>query len=133
MSDFWTQEFSEIARNWAIVAGGAIGLWIAYWRGRSHDRQSSSLQEQARIAQRAHVSEVFKDAVTQLGDKDNLEVRLGAVFTLIRIASDFPEFDPTVTKLLTAYIRERSTSKIPEDEPTGADVAEILEFVRRHD
>lgn len=77
------------------------------------------------------MSEVFKDAVTQLGNDDKLEIRLGAVFTLSRIATDFPEFDETVTKLFTAYLRERSARTDADDEPTGADVEEILTFIQR--
>ncbi len=126
LSDLWTTEVSEIARNWAIVLGGAIGLSVAIWRGSAHDRQ----QQQALVAQRGHNAEVFKDAVSQLGNEDKLEIRLGAVFTLTRIASDFPDFRMPVTQLFSAYIRERSRH-FQQDDPVTTDIVEIVKFIRR--
>ena len=120
-------ELSEIFRNYAIVVGGVIGLGLAFWRGIAHNRQAQAQQDQAEIAQRAHITEVFKDAVEQLGN-DKLEVRLGAVFTLKQIIYDFPEFDRVVTKLLTAYVRERSAGFGEDEEPT-ADIVEIIDFI----
>lgn len=121
-------EWSEIVRNAAIVVGGFVGLWIAWWRGRAHNRQAITQSEQTLIAQRAHTTEVFKDAVEQLGH-DKFEVRLGAVFTLKRIAKDYPdEFDSPVIELLTAYVRERGKDYDTDERP-GADIIEIVKFL----
>ena len=130
LSDLWTTEVSEIARNWAIVLGGAIGLSVAIWRGSAHDRQARAQRQQALVAQRGHIAEVFKDAVSQLGNEEKLEIRLGAVFTLTRIASDFPDFDAPVTQLFSAYIRERAR-QFQQDDPVTTDIVEIVKFIRR--
>lgn len=122
-------EFSEILRNWAIVVGGVVGLGLAYWRGAAHNRQAVAQQQQATIAQRAHVAEVFKDAVAQLGD-DKFEIRLGAVLTLKRIAEDFPDFDGPVVELLTAYVRERADDYIDQQVPS-VEIYEIIKLIQR--
>ena len=130
VSELWTVEVSEIARNWAIVLGGVIGLSVAMWRGSAHDRQARAQQQLALDAQRGHIAEVFKDAVSQLGNEEKLEIRLGAVFTLTRIASDFPDFDEPVTLLFSAYIRER-VGKFQLNDPITTDIFEIVKFIRR--
>jgi hypothetical protein len=129
-SDFLTTEVSEIARDWAIVVGGTIGLIVAIWRGRAHNRQAIAQQQQARIALRGHTAEVFKDAVSQLGNEEKLEVRLGAVITLVRIAEDFPEFEVPVTRLLSAYVRERAP-QMQKDQLVTTDIVEIMRFIRQ--
>jgi len=121
-------EFSEFARNWAIVIGGAIGLVLAIWRGFAADRQSRASRSQADTARRAHTTEVFNTAVQQLSH-ERLEIRLGAIFTLRQISADFPEFEHYVFQLLTGYARERTATADPEAEAT-ADIREIVDFLR---
>lgn len=121
-------ELSELVRNWAIVVGGTVGLILAFWRGIAFDRQSQASRSQAETARRAHTTEVFKDAVSQLNN-DRLEIRLGAIYTLKQISDDFPEFKHYVFQLLTAYLKERTVGADPEAEPS-VDVKEIMEFIR---
>lgn len=123
-------EISEIVRNWAIVAGGAIGIGLAWWRAVALNRQSIAQQQQATIAQRAHITEVFKDAVEQLGN-DKLEVRLGAVQTLVRIVDDFSEFEGPILRLLTAYVREQS-ERFEQDQRPTVDLIEIVNYIEQH-
>ena len=120
-------ELSEVIRNYAIVVGAAIGLAVAVWRGLAADRQSRAAANQAAIDRRAHVTEVFNNAVGQLGDP-RLEVRLGAIYALTRIRRDFPDFADTVHQLLTVYAREQS-AKIGDDDPP-TDLRVILDFLR---
>lgn len=123
-------EISEIVRNWGIVAGGGIAIGLAWWRTVALNRQSIAQQQQATIAQRGHITEVFKDAVEQLGN-DKLEVRLGAVQTLVRIIDDFPEFEGPILRLLTAYVREQSERFEPDQRPT-IDLIEIVSYIEQH-
>ena len=119
-------EFSEVVRNWAIVVGGAIGLGLAIWRGLSHDRQARAQVQQANIAQRAHITEVFTNAVALLRD-DKLEIRMGAVTSLIQIADDYPNFGRRILDLLQTYVRERSTDADEVD--PAVDIQTIISFV----
>ena len=120
---------SEVIRNYAIVVGGVVGLGLALWRGIAHSRQAQAQEKQAKIAQRAHITEVFKDAFGHLGS-DKLEIRLGAVLTLKQIAEDFPEFYGPVAQLLTAYAREKAKD-FEEDEKPTVEIIEIVKFVQR--
>ena len=82
---------------------------LAIWRGLSHDRQAKAQVRQADVAQRAHITDVFTNAVGLLRD-DKLEIRLGAITSLIQIANDYPEFGKPIVELLQAYVRERPQS-----------------------
>ncbi len=121
-------QVSEIWRNWGIIVGGGLGILLAVWRGIAADRQSRASRTQADIARRAHTTEVFKDAVSQLNN-ERLEIRLGAIYTLRQISKDFPEFKHYVFQLLTAYLKERTAGADPNATPS-VDVNEIVEFVQ---
>ena len=93
-------ELSEVIRNFAIVIGGAFGLWLAWQRSRASNVQAMAARDQATLARRDHVVELFNRAVEQLGH-DRLEVRLGAIYTLREIDRDFsdlcgPVFDKSI-------------------------------------
>ncbi|HEY0047877.1 MAG TPA: pentapeptide repeat-containing protein, partial [Pyrinomonadaceae bacterium] len=55
----------------------------------------------------------FTKAVAQLGD-DKLEIRLGGMYALERIAKDSPKDHWTVMEILSAYIRENAKKKEEE-------------------
>ncbi|MCW5700637.1 MAG: hypothetical protein KIT00_12435 [Rhodospirillales bacterium] len=120
-------ELSEVVRNYAIVIGGIIGIGVGAWRASSANRQAKAALSQAATASRDHITDVFGRAVGHLGD-DRLEVRLGAIQTLRRIASDFPDFAPSVFALLSAYVRERSRELEKGDVPV--DIRDIMEFLQ---
>ncbi len=119
---------SEVVRNYAIVAGGFIGIAIAYWRARASNRQAEASVSQAKTANRDHITDVFSRAVGLLA-AERLEVRLGAIYTLRRIAEDFPDFSSTIIDLLSAYVRERSQEY--EGDAMPVDIEEIVTFLRR--
>lgn len=119
---------SEEARNWALVAAAFAGVGIAVWRGIAADRQSRATRSQADTARRAHVTEVFHEAVNQLTN-ERLEIRLGAIFTLRQISEDFPDFEHYVIELLTAYVRERTPGADPQSGPEP-DIREVLSFMQ---
>jgi len=73
------------------------------------------------------VAELFNRAVGQLTDV-KLEVRLGAIYTLRQIASDFPDLAEPTFELLSTYLRE-SVGKYEGDEPP-VDVREIMNTLR---
>ena len=94
-------EASEVVRNFGIVIGGAIGLALAWWRSRASNLQARASFDQARLARRDHVVELFNRAVEQLGH-ERLEVRHGAIYTLREIDRDFPDLSGPVFELLSA-------------------------------
>ena len=103
--DFWNQTTSEIIRNYGIVLGGGLGIWLAWKRTTASTDQAQAQLRQAELARRAHVAELFNRAVGQLKDK-KLEIRLGAIYTLQQVCKDFPGLAAPIYKLLTTYLQE---------------------------
>jgi len=107
--DYWV-EWSEVARNLAIVLGGGFGLWLAWRRTRSLDRQTQAQIGQEEIARRQHGSELFRHFSENLDGKDDrIGSRIAAVHGLIDLANEFPErFDLPVRDVLLAHKLNRT-------------------------
>ena len=114
-----------------LVAGfaGVVGLFFT-WRNlrltrENTDRQlrvaregqkrtQESTRETLRITEQGQITERFTRAIEQLGaTKDSgepkLELRLGGIYALERIAKDSPKRDySTIMEVLQAYIRENA-------------------------
>ena len=54
-----------------------------------------------------HITERYTKAIEQLGSK-GLDVRLGGIYALERIAVDSARDHPTVVEVLSAFVREHS-------------------------
>ena len=124
--DDWVQ-LSEIVRNLGLIVVAGIGIWLAYGRVTAANRQAEASLRQAELARRDHVAELFNRAVGQLCS-EQLEVRLGAVYTLRQILQDFPDLSVAVLELLGAYIRESGTDYGDASPP--ADIREIVRILR---
>ena len=74
---------------------GFIGTAFLAWR-------NSQLTEDKNVADR------FTKAVEMLSDKERLEVRIGGIYTLERIAKDSKKDSIVVTKLLLAFVRRKT-------------------------
>jgi hypothetical protein len=121
-------QVSELIRNYGLVAAGAIGVLLAWWRTRASNRQAVAALQQAEVAQRNHVVEIFNRAIDQLGS-EKLEVRLGAIYTLKRISRDpqYADYRLPILETLAAYVRERSRDDT--DAEPAVDVREIMKFL----
>src|SRR6266511_4508891 len=80
--------------------GGVVILLGAYYTY----RQLQTGREQLQIAQQGQVTERFTRAIDQLGHAE-LDVRLGGIYALERIASDSPDDRTTIAEVLTAFVR----------------------------
>jgi hypothetical protein len=108
----------------ALAALG--GLYFTRTSTTDQLEQARKSQEQAqRLTEQGQITDRFTRAIDQLGATDDdrnprLEIRLGGIYALERIAWDSPERDhSTVMAVLTAYVRENSrrspkSSKPPE-------------------
>lgn len=85
-----------------IIAGGVLFfvLFLVY-------KRVTSLERDLIISQEALVAERFSRAIDQLGTY-KLEIQLGGIFALERIAWDFPKEHWAIMEILTAYIRENA-------------------------
>lgn len=92
------QQENEYRKTLIQIAGGvvvAIGLYLT-WR-------------RIQATEESQVTDRFSKAVEQLGD-DSLEVRLGGIYALERIAEDSPRDHWTVMETLSAFVRENASS-----------------------
>jgi len=118
---------TEIIRNVALAVFAALGGYLA-WRELTTKRsQAGTAAQQADLARRAHVTELFNRAAGQLGD-ERLEVRLAAIYVLREIGKDFPDLANPVFELLQAHLRERRDDYGDDDPPI--DVRAIIETLK---
>lgn len=104
-------EREDSARRTVLQAIGGlvvlVGIWIA-WR-------------RLQVAQEGQVTERFSRAIEHLGN-NSLDVRLGAIYALERIARDSRQDHGPVMEILTAYVREHAPwHPPPEDQQPVAD------------
>jgi uncharacterized protein YjbI with pentapeptide repeats len=92
----------------ASLAGliAALGAVLSSMTYRLNSRVAADTHERDLQAQ---VTERFTRAIDQLGNRDNLDVRLGGIYGLERIARDSAAERQQVIEVLTAFLREHAT------------------------
>ncbi|MGW7199746.1 pentapeptide repeat-containing protein [Streptomyces chryseus] len=98
-NDFRSQLLQALA-GLVVVAGAAAG-----W-------------QQLRLAREGQITERFTRAIDHLGS-DTLDVRLGGIYALERVAKNSPDDRPTVSYILGAFIREHAAWHVGA--PNGPD------------
>jgi hypothetical protein len=68
----------------------------------------ANLLENRRATNLTHARELYTEAVGQLGS-DTLDVRLGGIYALERIATDYAADHRIVVEVLSAFVREHTT------------------------
>ena len=101
---------NEMRKTYLQVVGGAFALFALYLTFR-----------RVKVAEQGHITDRYTKAIEQLGalnadNKPNVEVRLGAIYALERIAFDSPRDQWTIMEVLTAYVRQNAP--VPAREPT---------------
>jgi hypothetical protein len=93
----------------AIAVTGSVIAGLTYRLNRElavqaeeRDRRSHELDRQGQLTER------FTRAIDQLGNRDSLDVRLGGIYALERIARDSADDHPQVMEVLTAFIRDHA-------------------------
>ncbi|OCQ97131.1 hypothetical protein BCD64_16245 [Nostoc sp. MBR 210] len=112
-----------ITTTGTIFAGIAvfINAFYAAKRAEAMDKSAMAANESAKAAlknaeaaQDKQITERFAKAIEQLGS-EKIEVRLGAIYTLERIAKDSAKDHWTIMEILTAFVRENSPRKLEEE------------------
>jgi hypothetical protein len=108
---FWLKD-PESIRNLAFIfgsiaaiLGGTYGVVLATLR-------SVAAMRQARAATDAQVTELFMSAIGFLADKRKVELRLGAIYALERIAQKSRIDRYRVLEILYAFLRERTREPV---------------------
>ncbi len=134
---------NEYRRTWAQILAGLFVLLGLYFTWRRVEISQRALETQ----QDQQVTERFTRAIDQLGatyedGKPKLEIRLGGIYALERIARDSPKSDySTVIEVLTAYVRQNAPadpSSLPPQESGGlelppTDIQAVLDVLRRRE
>src|SRR5215208_5811468 len=154
---YWLQETTHQLRRSsspsATLTGATVGavvglVGVLIGQVLQQRRHSQTLQEtqrrhseDLRQAEQGQITERFTRAIEQLGETNSngepkLELRLGGIYALERIAKDSPERDySTVMEVLTAYVRQNTPTHSKEDtkqqsESTGEQTEQSFSFTR---
>lgn len=88
------------------------------------ENSSTATQEQLRLTRQEQTAGLFTRAIDQLGNQTdgmkNIEVRIGGIYALERIAKQSPEDRAVVAEVLTAYVRGQSPWPPREGSPYPA-------------
>jgi hypothetical protein len=143
------QTAREDVRTELVTAGaGLFAVGALFYTARNftlarnqfeQSRQAATAAEKAQrrtfeLAEQGQVTERYTKAIEQLGS-DKLDVRLGGVYALERVARDSPRDHPTVIDVLAAFVREHSREEWAiEDKPaTRPDVQAAITVIGRRD
>jgi hypothetical protein len=92
-----------------VAAAGALAFTALNF---TLSRRTFELTEQGQVTER------YTKAIEQLGSKE-LDIRIGGIYALERIARDSARDHPTVVEVLTAFIREHSQEPWSLPAPTS--------------
>jgi hypothetical protein len=113
---------NEARKTLAQIMGGIVVLLGAYytWRSvqqteRAQRASEDNAQKSREISQQGQITDRFTRAIAQLGD-DKMEIKLGGIFALERIARDSERDHQPIMEVLTSYLRQHAPWT--EDEPS---------------
>jgi hypothetical protein len=101
------------------LAGGVLllGAYLTY--------------RQVRVTREGQLTDRYTKAVDQLGS-DHLDVRLGGIYALERIARDSPPDRATIEEVLTAYVRDHAPWPPPPAFPSPQEIIQrLVTFAQR--
>ena len=107
------QAARDAARGRLLAFGAglfAIGALVYTGRNFTLSRRTFELTEQGQVTDR------YTKAIEQLGS-DKLDVRIGGIYALERVARDSARDHPTIMEVLAAFIREHSHEQWPLAKP----------------
>lgn len=128
--------------TWAMIFAAMFFATACYFTWRHVDaigktvvaaeRTTAAAEKSAAISSERHITERFVRVMELLGD-DKLEVRLGGIYALERIARDSPNDQNAVTEVLATYVREHATwnSKEQAAPRLRSDIQAILTVLGR--
>ncbi len=127
--------------------GALFGVYLAILRSEENTRQNKIANDQSEIAdkqaitaEQGLITDRINKATEGLGktDKDGnpvIEVRLGALYALERIAKDSERDHVSIIELFCAYIRTNSSNNDPKTtaKPLREDIKIILRIIGRRE
>ena len=106
------ESLSTTIRNVGLVIGGIIAILLAVWR-------STVAERQADTAQQSLLNERYERGAEMLGS-DVLSARLGGIYSLQRLASEYPhKYHIQVMQLFCAFVRNPTRQAPSQVEQQG--------------
>ena len=121
----YASQLNEYRKTNAQIIGGIaflVGLYLTYRR--------------IKVTEDGQITERFTRAIDQLGS-DKMEIRLGAIYALERIAKESPKDHWPIMEILSAYVRDNSKIKYDKDrnqlpcENISTDIQAIMTVIGR--
>ena len=110
------ETYSATLRNIGLLIAGIIALPLALWRSIVAHSQAKSAQGQLATTQQSLRQERYQRGAEMLGN-ELLSTRLGGIYTLTRLAKDYPEeYHLQVMDLLCALVRNPYGVQQPIDQ-----------------
>ena len=129
-----------------IGVGGTVIVALAgFWANVRNTNKTTALTLRSlELTEQGQVTERYTKAIEQLGDDKTLDVRIGGIYALERIARDSPRDHRTVMEVLTAFIRDHSgepwppppehpSPDDPYDPTIRPDIRAAVDVIRRRD
>src|SRR5215469_6153596 len=103
------------------VGGSVIVALAAFWANVRNTNKTTALTlRTVELTEQGQVTDRYTKAIEQLGPDKGLDVRIGGIYALERVARDSPRDHPTVMEVLAAFVREHSQERWPPlDHPGG--------------
>ena len=121
---------NDLRTNLIQLLGGAVLLLTAYAAVRSAQVAWNSARSTREAAREGQITEQYASAIDHLGG-EAIEVRLGGIYTLERIARASTEDRRPIAEILTAYVRHNGPGHRPSDDGVGLDVQAAMTVLGR--
>jgi uncharacterized protein YjbI with pentapeptide repeats len=128
---FWTAQYwggdnenrMEIMRNLALIIGGGLGLFLAWWRIIQKDIEMA-------FANQRHRDERFERAITLL-ESDIEGSRIAGLRALQQLAQQFPDdYSFSALQVICAFLRQRRRAEdFPKAAPVSAEFEAAFETI----
>jgi len=124
----------------AQIFGGiavAIGIYIGWGNLKvalaTLESNQTKARDELKLAQEGQITERFTRAIEQLGN-EKLEIRLGGIYALERIANESEKDYWPIKKILAAYIRDKSPREVKlsdNQKKASSDIQAIFPIIRK--
>jgi uncharacterized protein YjbI with pentapeptide repeats len=100
-------------------------LQVSQQQAAASAKQAAIAADQLQIAREGQITDRFTKAIEQLGSKEKLEVRLGGIYSLERIAKESPEDHGPIIEVLATYVRENARLQRSNKQPSKQSITDI--------
>lgn len=126
---------TEAIKSLLPIVAAVVGLPLIIWRLLILNQQTRISDAKTQIDRETHYTTIFSRSIEQLGETrdisdtrerdgnlepttrtvPNIEVRLGALYSLERLLRESSKDQPTIVETICAYIRENSPISLPNE------------------